>query len=439
MLGLVLGVILASLFFVIQNSRRKPIRATFNGSQAKSTVRRPHAQRAFIQSIGKQTIVIKLQGFLFFGTITKVEDEIRNLLEVAAWEENPIRFLIVDFALVAGLDFSSAEAFVRIQRLLSHKEVLLIFCGANPESRVGRALQAVDLWADQEGSSVEVFDGLNSALEWTENAYLTAFYMGSSTDTTQDQQAIDFPQVKAPPFALSEDQHHSPRRAHLAEAGGSTLDLTGEPHASWSSFSINSFVAAVSRVPSYQELPQAVSLDQPFPTLLQTFSVYSDDKPEFFAEVAPYFEPNPVETGDVLWRQDDAPDGLFLIESGSLRATYQYEDHTEFVHETMVAGTVAGELSALSGVPRNCTVVAERDSMLWKLSAASLERMEKEKPEAARKFVKMVLKGESKNKHPQSTWLITFASSRRRGSGCAVEPSHRRSILAQRVLHHMYS
>lgn len=148
-------------------------------------------------------------------------------------------------------------------------------------------------------------------------------------------------------------------------------------------------------MPSYQEIPEAVSLDQPFPTLVQTFAVYSDDKPEFFAAVAPYFEPNPVETGDVLWRQDDAPDGLFLIESGSLRATYQYEDHTEFVHETMVAGTVAGELSALSGVRRNATVVAERDSMLWKLSAAGLERMEKEKPEAARKFVKMILKGES--------------------------------------------
>jgi SulP family sulfate permease len=79
---------------------------------------------------------------------------------------------VVDFALVPGLDFSSAEAFVRLQRLLSQKDVLLILCGANPDGLVGRALQAVDLWADQEGTRVEVFDGLNSALEWCENAYL---------------------------------------------------------------------------------------------------------------------------------------------------------------------------------------------------------------------------------------------------------------------------
>jgi sulfate permease, SulP family len=80
--------------------------------------------------------------------------------------------LVVDFALVGGLDFSSAEAFVRIQRLLAAKDVLLIMCGADPKGLVGSALRAVDLWADQEGTSVEVFDTLNDALEWTENAYL---------------------------------------------------------------------------------------------------------------------------------------------------------------------------------------------------------------------------------------------------------------------------
>ncbi len=80
--------------------------------------------------------------------------------------------VVVDFALVSGLDFSSAEAFVRIQRLLAAKDVLLILCGADSKGLVGSALRAVDLWADQEGTSVEVFESLNDALEWTENAYL---------------------------------------------------------------------------------------------------------------------------------------------------------------------------------------------------------------------------------------------------------------------------
>ena len=109
---------------------------------------------------------------MFFGTISAVEEEIRKLLDLAKWQRNPIRFLIIDLALVHGLDFSSAEAFVRVQRLLAVKDVLLILCGAALNEVVGTALQSVGLWSDRDGTRVEVFVGLNEALEWTENAYL---------------------------------------------------------------------------------------------------------------------------------------------------------------------------------------------------------------------------------------------------------------------------
>lgn len=74
--------------------------------------------------------------------------------------------------MVYGLDFSSAEAFVRIQRLLAAKGVVLVFCGAHPEGAVGKALQAVELWSDDADGQVQVMETLNDALEWTENAYL---------------------------------------------------------------------------------------------------------------------------------------------------------------------------------------------------------------------------------------------------------------------------
>lgn len=62
-IGLLFGIILACIFFVVQSSRRRAIRTVFNGSTAKSTVRRPRSQRAFIQQVGTQTYVMKLQGF----------------------------------------------------------------------------------------------------------------------------------------------------------------------------------------------------------------------------------------------------------------------------------------------------------------------------------------------------------------------------------------
>ena len=52
-------------------------------------------------------------------------------------------------------------------------------------------------------------------------------------------------------------------------------------------------------------------------------------------------------------------------------------------------------MTMLSASKRNATVVAERDSKLWKLDQQGLEKLEKERPEIARRFVKIVLKGKS--------------------------------------------
>lgn len=87
---------------------------------------------------------------------------------------------------------SSAEAFVRIQRLLAVKHVTLILCGVQATSSVGKALQQVDLWPER-GTGVEVFGTLNEAMECgfshsrreerliicllgTENVYLRAWF-----------------------------------------------------------------------------------------------------------------------------------------------------------------------------------------------------------------------------------------------------------------------
>jgi MFS superfamily sulfate permease-like transporter len=53
------------------------------------------------------------EGFLFFGTITHVEETIRSLIEDPYWQQRPVQFLVLDLSLVAGINMSSAEAFVR--------------------------------------------------------------------------------------------------------------------------------------------------------------------------------------------------------------------------------------------------------------------------------------------------------------------------------------
>jgi SulP family sulfate permease len=104
--GIGVGIILACVSFVVSSSQRRAVRSILSGTVARSTVRRHPKQLAFLREAGKQTRVIKLQGFLFFGTISACERTIRKILEHAQWSANPIRFLVLDFSMASGQSFA---------------------------------------------------------------------------------------------------------------------------------------------------------------------------------------------------------------------------------------------------------------------------------------------------------------------------------------------
>ncbi|SCV68526.1 BQ2448_647 [Microbotryum intermedium] len=359
--GIGAGIILASVSFVVSSSQRRAIRSILTGAVARSTVRRHPKQSAFLKDVGRQTRVIKLQGFLFFGTISSCETTIRKILEAAEWSKNPIRFLILDFSMASGVDFSAAEAFVRIQRLLDDKDVLLALCGCALDSSVGIALRSVDLWVEGPESKVEVFENLNDALEFCENAYLRSLYSNNFEQphrtTSSSGPPVLTSQIDMPKSELDsaiEDFGRSPRASHLRYAAKEAMAKSDAP------------------------APRS-NLKQPLPLLMQSLKPFAADLNEDYCfRLTPYFKRIHVQRGTVLWEQDADSDSFYLIESGILRANYVFVDRAHAIVESMVAGTIAGEMSFLSRSRRNATVTAERDSVLWKLDIASHEKMGQE-------------------------------------------------------------
>ncbi|KAJ7912514.1 sulfate transporter family-domain-containing protein [Mycena leptocephala] len=364
--GVLFGIVVSCFFFVVQNSQRRSIRALHTGETAISTVRRPSSQRAYIREVSKQTTILRLQGFLFFGTIAHVEETIRNIIDEPSWQRNPVRFLVLDLSLVGGVDMSSAEAFVRLQRLLSAKYVTLVFCGFTADSAVGKALESVDVLGAE---GVELFSTFNDAMEWTENAYLRAWFRSQKSEAS----AYVLPGRQDANLAWNQESltgsfFGSPRRSHLRDAGRRTI--ANEP---------------------VRPSDPGISAE-PYNTLVKAFSSYGDVDLEQFRPMLSYFQRMSVPEGLILWRQDDPADGLYIIESGVLRASYKFSDHSESIEESMVPGTLAGELSALSNLPRNASVVVERAAVLWKLSVHNLRRLEDQEPILARQFMQLVLK-----------------------------------------------
>jgi predicted acylesterase/phospholipase RssA/CRP-like cAMP-binding protein len=85
-------------------------------------------------------------------------------------------------------------------------------------------------------------------------------------------------------------------------------------------------------------------------------------------ELATGLEPVHVAAGDVVFRQGDAGDGLFLVTSGRLRVTVATEGTERVLHD-LGRGSVVGEIALLTDRPRTATVHAVRDSELQLLRA----------------------------------------------------------------------
>jgi len=306
-------------------------------------------------------VILRLQGFLFFGTITYVEETIKDIVQDPSWESRPVRFLVVDLTSVGGVDMSSAEAFVRVQRLLAAKSVVLVFCGFHIESAIGKALQSVGVLGE---NFVELFATFNDAMEWTENAYLRAWFRSQKATTP----AVALPGRQDADISFHQSVPNSQRQLHLRDAGLRAM-----------------------RTDTTSDLGAGDS-PEPYTTLVRVFSSYGDVDRDRLQRLTPYLERSSVSEGTVLWKQDEDSDGLYLIESGVLRASYKFAEHVPPVEESMVPGTLAGELSALTGLTRNATVVVERRAVLWKLSSANMRRLETDDPTLARTFVLLVMK-----------------------------------------------
>ena len=365
-IGILVGILLACVSFVLQTSQISAIRGALPGGIANSTVRRHPVQHRFLQEAGKQIYVMKLAGYLFFGTIVGVEKQIRTLLK-DRFPTKPMRFLVLDLYNVDGVDFSAAEAFTRINRILRAKDVDLVICGIAMDSDVGKSLCNVDLFDDEDG--VLYCETLNSALEYCENELLKAFYQQQNNRIEHESAAPPSLEVpKRQPSITRETMFSSPRRSHLHQVATTTLNE-------------QAISTPVSKWQNYQ---------QPLQLILQTFSSISTQPEAFWRRTIPYFTRKTYIAGSVLYRRGEPADGFYLLEKGILKAEYDLTQGK--FSELMVERTTCGELPFFSGTERTSTTTAERDCVTWLLDEASWTKMQNEEPAVAAELLKISLK-----------------------------------------------
>lgn len=166
--GLAMGAGLAMLVTAGRYGSVSVVKHDMSGAHFHSNVDRAPAQIAVLKNKGDQIYAMTLQGFIFMGTTNSLLEMILD--RVKDEERLPLRYVLLDFTFISGLDSSVAISFIKLKQMARRKEFVLIFTNVPFELETQLESAGCKL-NDPEGGSVTVVS-LDYALEWAEDHIL---------------------------------------------------------------------------------------------------------------------------------------------------------------------------------------------------------------------------------------------------------------------------
>jgi SulP family sulfate permease len=126
--GVGVGLIAAVILFVVRYSRIDVVKHSLTAREHQSNIERSSRDAEYLQAAGDSVLILELQGFIFFGTASRIVRRIRTHLEQAG----SVRFIILDFRMVTGIDSSAVMLMERVVMLARDHGTELVFTGMSP-------------------------------------------------------------------------------------------------------------------------------------------------------------------------------------------------------------------------------------------------------------------------------------------------------------------
>ncbi|KAJ3261572.1 hypothetical protein HK103_005410 [Boothiomyces macroporosus] len=240
----------------------------------------------------------------------------------------PIRFIILDFALITGIGYSALETFKRVKRTLKKNNIHLIMCNLNKFAEKIHLSGIFDLEAEEddelEERFVHILPTLNDSLEYTESYFLESLY---------DQAGL--------PSSIkieSEASCESPRDKQL------------------------SFAAV---------------------TVLEDSENIDDKVLEIFGAEFVKVE---FKLDQIVYKKMTTPQALYILEAGELALM----SDSDTIIETVLPGCMVGDMELISNRPRICTLKCTSPAITWMLSEDSFTKLSKLHPYLAIQFIRQI-------------------------------------------------
>jgi SulP family sulfate permease len=111
------GVIIAALLFVVSYGSVSGIKNAASGDFFHSQVERSKRHKKTLSEKGGQIHILRLQGYIFFGSIQRVLENVRERMSMK--DTLPLKYLVLDFKRVNRLDSSTIFGITRLKPTIS--------------------------------------------------------------------------------------------------------------------------------------------------------------------------------------------------------------------------------------------------------------------------------------------------------------------------------
>jgi SulP family sulfate permease len=111
-----------------------------------------------------------------------------------------------------------------------------------------------------------------------------------------------------------------------------------------------------------------------------------------FTRLASYLEVVECKSGDILIRQGELGDSLYLLFAGRVTVLFRTPEGTELRLRSMVGHTIVGEMGLYRTLPRGASVRADQPTVAYRMTLDALTQMEKDDPDLAYAFHKLVIR-----------------------------------------------
>lgn len=360
--GVLVGILLACLSFVVEAARRPVVEGVYTGVVARSTVLRHPKQQEFLKNVGNQICVMKLQGTVFFGSIGGVEKAIRSRFEHGRFHKHPIKYLVLDMKSVFSIDFSAAEGFRRILNLTNEFGTQFIISSVEEDDEIVQALRDAGLWNNSGDLDIQLFTALNYALEWCENSFLKTYQrLGDNTAASSKHlvpQGNTRNVLDTRLFISQTLEVGTPRTAQVFQAAKRTVKDEQRMKRQF-----------------YTNVDQSLR-KQPLPLIMVTLSGLSNRDEAFWANLTKYFLREQIPENFTFYDTSSKQTSFFLLESGLVRSVHKFESDDRELHSSILPNTAFGDLLQLSEY-RSIVYTTVSDSVAWRLTGQAISDMKK--------------------------------------------------------------